>query len=226
MNEILYLMLVAFCSVVALFVIAKLLGKRQISQLEFVDYIIGISIGSISAEMATDIGDKPMYYYLIALAIYFLFDVIINLLGRTSPFLKHFLKGRPLVIIYDGKINYANLNRSKLSINDVISMAREQGYFDISKIKYAVFENSGKLSIMPVEQQQFFVAQDFDLKKPSQLPFYVVTDGRISFSTLNELQKDKTWLLNKLNIKEKELKNIILAIYDNQTDQIAVHTKQ
>lgn len=226
MNEILYLMLVAFCSVVALFVIAKLLGKRQISQLEFVDYIIGISIGSISAEMATDIGDKPIYYYLIALAIYFLFDVIINLLGRTSPFLKHFLKGRPLVIIYDGKINYANLNRSKLSINDVISMAREQGYFDISKIKYAVFENSGKLSIMPVEQQQPLVAQDFDLKKPSQLPFYVVTDGRISFSTLNELQKDKTWLLNKLNIKEKELKNIILAIYDNQTDQIAVHTKQ
>ena len=172
MNEILYLMLVAFCSVVALFVIAKLLGKRQISQLEFVDYIIGISIGSISAEMATDIGDKPMYYYLIALAIYFLFDVIINLLGRTSPFLKHFLKGRPLVIIYDGKINYANLNRSKLSINDVISMAREQGYFDISKIKYAVFENSGKLSIMPVEQQQPLVAQDFDLKKPSQLPYH------------------------------------------------------
>ncbi len=225
MDEILYLIIVAFCSVLALFVIAKLLGKRQISQLEFVDYVIGISIGSISAEMATDVGDKPMYYYLIALLIYFVFDIILNLLGRTTPFLKHFLKGKPLVIIYEGKINFHNLNKSKLSINDVVSMSREQGYFDISKIKYAIFENSGKLSIMPVENQQPLVAQDFALQKTSQLPCYVVTDGRISFSALKELQKNKSWLLDKMNLKEKELKNIILAIYDTQTDKILIYPK-
>ena len=74
MNEFWYLIIVAVSSVLALFIIAKLLGKKQIAQLNFVDYIIGISIGSIAAEMATDINDKPMYYYLIALLIYFLFQ--------------------------------------------------------------------------------------------------------------------------------------------------------
>lgn len=80
---------------IALFVIAKLLGKKQVAQLDFIDYVIGISIGSIAAEMSTDINDKPLYFYLIAMAIYFLFDLSITLLGRKAPALKHFLKGRP-----------------------------------------------------------------------------------------------------------------------------------
>lgn len=124
-KEFWHLIFVSVISFIVLFVIAKLLGKRQISQLEFVDYIMGITIGSIFAEMATDINDKPFYYYLIAVVIYFLFDILVNVLGRKAPFLKHFLKGKPLVIIYEGEINYKNLKRSKLSVNDIISLARE-----------------------------------------------------------------------------------------------------
>lgn len=226
MNEIWYLLLVASSSVLALFVIAKLLGKRQISQLEFVDYIIGISIGSIAAEMATDIGDKPMWYYLVAIGIYFLFDIIINFLGRKTPFLKHFLKGKPLMLIYNGEINFKNLKHSKLSVNDMVAMAREQGYFDLSDIKYAVFENSGHLSIMPVAKKQPPVAEDLKIIKESKLPCYLITDGRISYSALNEINKDENWLFKKLKVKDKKaLKKIILAIYDDKTKKITVHLK-
>ena len=118
MNELLKLTLVGIGSVVALFIIAKLLGKRQIAQLDFADYVIGISIGSIAAEMSTDVGDRPFYYYLIAIAIYFLFDLIINCLGRTSPVLKHLLKGKPIIIIYEGQINYKNLKKSKQNLDE------------------------------------------------------------------------------------------------------------
>ena len=227
MNEIVYLIILSASSVVALFIVAKLLGKRQIAQLEFVDYIIGISIGSIAAEMATDVNEKPLYYYLIAIAIYFLFDIIINWIGNKAPCLKHFFKGKPLTIIYEGKINYKNLKRSKLSVNDIISLAREQGYFDILDIEYAVFENSGQLSVMPKGNLRPTVAQDFDIEiEPSGLPYYLITDGRISYSTLKELNKNKEWLMKKLNFEnEKKIKNVILAIYDKEQDKIMVNYK-
>ena len=95
MNEIGRLLLVAFSSVVFLFIIAKILGKKQIAQLDFVDYIIGISIGSIAAEMATDTSDKPMYYYLIAITVFFLFDLIITVIERKSQALNISLREDP-----------------------------------------------------------------------------------------------------------------------------------
>lgn len=227
MNEILYLIILSVSSVLALFIIAKLLGRRQVAQLDFVDYIIGISIGSIAAEMATDVSDKPLYYYLITIFIYFLFDLLLNYLGRKTPLLKHFLKGRPLTIIYEGKIDYKNLKKSKLSINDVISLAREQGYFDILDISYAVLENSGKLSIMPKGEKRPTVAEDLKIKsEPANLPCYLIADGKISYSSLKELGRDKEWLFKKINISSKrELKNIILATYDNKSGKIIVEYK-
>lgn len=228
MSEILYLLIIAVASFVALFIIAKILGKRQVAQLEFVDYIIGISIGSIAAEMATDTGDKPFYYYLIAMALYVFLDYVINLLGNKAPALKHFFKGRPLMIIYEGKIIYKNLKKSKLSVNDLVSLARERGYFDLLEIEYAVFENSGKLSIMPKGEERPTVAKDLKSKieQPS-LPYYLVADGKISYSSLSELGKDKQWLFDSLKIKEKkELKKIILATYDEKKDTIVVNYKE
>lgn len=228
MNELLKLTLVGIGSVVALFIIAKLLGKRQIAQLDFADYVIGISIGSIAAEMSTDVGDRPFYYYLIAIAIYFLFDLIINCLGRTSPMLKHLLKGKPITIIYEGQINYKNLKQSKMSINDIIALAREQGYFDISEIAYAILENSGKLSVLPKGNKRPTVAEDLNIKlTQASLPTYLIVDGKISYSSLSELNKDEKWLNSKLKLKDNQsIDDIILAVYDDDKDSVFIHFKE
>lgn len=229
LKEILYLLFMSSTSVVVLFIIARLLGKRQISQLDFMDYIIGISIGSISAEMATDISDKPWAYYIIAIVIYFLFDLLINWLGRKTPKLKQFLKGKPIVIVYEGKIDYKNLKKSKLSVNDVISLSREQGYFDLTDIYYAILEDSGKLSIMPIATEKPTVVGDFKDTKIDipKLPNYIVVDGRISYSTLRELNKEKDWLMKKLKANNsKDLKKIILAIYDAKNDKMEISFKE
>lgn len=202
MDNLLYLIILSLSSVLALFILAKLLGKRQVAQLEFMDYVIGISIGSIAAEMATDINDKPLYYYLIAMAIYFIFDYVITFFGRKSPLLKHFFKGKPLTIIDDGKINYKILKKSKLDINDLLSIARSEGYFDIKDIAFAIFENNGKLSIMPKAKMRPTVAQDLKINtKQSKLPNYLIIDGVVSKSSLEKIGKDKKWLFSKLKIK-------------------------
>lgn len=225
--EIYRLLIFSFTSVVFLFFISKILGKKQIAQLEFIDYVMGISIGSIASEMATDVGDTPFYYYLIGMTVFFLFDVFVSYVGRKGPALKHFFKGRPEVIIYNGEINYKNLKRSKLDVNDVIALCREQGYFNLTDIAFAIFETSGNLSIMPKGNQKPTVVDDFHIKVPEAfLPFYLVVDGKISFSSLSELKKNKQWLYKKAKINDKTIKNVLLAIYDNASDEIVLQLKQ
>lgn len=226
MSEIYKLLFSATISVVYLFIISKILGKKQIAQLDFVDYVLGISIGSIAAEMAFDANDRPFYYYLIAMTVFFLFDLIVSFLGRKTPAMKHFFKGRPEVIIYEGNIDYKTLKKSKLDVNDLLSMCRDKDYFDIKDIAYAIFETSGKLSIMPKSNQKPVVIEDLEKKvEPVSLPCYLIIDGRVSYSGLRELKKDEKWLFNKAKLDKQRLKSVILASYDEKTDKIDLQTK-
>lgn len=226
MHEIIKLLIFSTIAVFYLFFISKFLGKKQIAQLEFIDYVMGISIGSIASEMASDTTDRPFYYYLISMTVFFLIDIFITFLGRKGPFFKNFLKGKPIVIIYNGEILYKNLKKSKLDVNDIMGMSREQGYFYLSEIKYAIFENSGKLSIMPNEEQKVVTVDDLKLKaKKTSLPYYLIVDGRISKSTLNELKKNKTWLMKEAKLTKKSIKNVLLASYDPETQKIELQTK-
>ena len=224
--EIFRLLIFSTTSVVYLFFISKFLGKKQIAQLEFIDYVMGISIGSIASEMATDVGDTPFYYYLIGMTVFFLFDVFVSFIGRKGPAMKHFFKGRPEVIIYEGNFVYQNLKKSKLDVNDVIALCREKGYFNITDVAYAIFETSGNLSIMPKSHQKPTVVSDFNIKAPkAKLPFYLAVDGKISYSSLNEIKKDVDWFYKKAKLNKRKLKNILLAIYDEKSDEISLQYK-
>lgn len=212
---------------VYLFIISKLLGKKQIAQLEFIDYTVGISLGSIAAEFATNT-ETPFYFFLIAMSIFFVMAFSVAVLGRKNTFLKRVLKGKPSTLIYDGKINYKELKKSKIDVNDLLSMLREKGYFDIADVAYAVFEPSGDLSVLPVGAQKPLVMEDLDKEKiePAELSNVLVADGAVSHSGLTELNKNTEWLFGRLNVKTKEdLDNIILAVYDEKNDEFNVHLK-
>lgn len=213
-------------SFIFLFIISKVLGKKQIAQLEFIDYAVGISLGSIAAEMATN-SDVPFYHFLIAMAIFMLLALLVDIVGRKCTFFKRLLKGKPIAVIYDGKINYKQLKRSKIDVNDLLSMLREKGFFDIEDVAYAIFETSGQLSVLPKGNQRPVVAEDIDTTiTQAELTNVLVVDGEISYSGLSEVNQNEGWLLDKLKIKSKEeLDNILLATYDSQNDKVNVHTK-
>lgn len=227
-NEALKIIIFSATSVVTLFIIAKVLGKKQIAELNFIDYVMGISVGSIAAEMATDINQTPIWYYIIAMFIFMLIDIIINFLERKSPCFKRFFKGKPATIIYDGKIQYKILKKNGMSVNDLISMCRVQGYFNINDIAFAVLETSGDLSVLPKCKEKPTTVSDLkNLKiKPSILPCYLVIDGRISYSGLNEINKDINWLLKQINCNTiKDLKQYILIGLDTETNKFFIHKK-
>lgn len=214
-------------SYVYLFVIAKLLGKKQISQLTFIDYVVGITIGSIAAEMATET-IEPFYHYLIAMGIFFVFDLFVSLIGRKSAILKKIMNGKPLIIINNGKFDYEQLKKSKLSVDEVAGMARDKGFFNLNDISYAVFETNGKLSILPKSCNQPVTCKDMQIcLPPSSLTEYFVIDGHVCKDTLTSNGYSEKWLYDGLKIStKKEIEQILLASYDENKHQFDVQYKQ
>ncbi len=227
MPDIVKVLINSIVAFVYLFIIARLMGKKQIAQLTFVDYVIGISIGSIAAEFATDV-DTPWYYYILSIAIFFVLNLFISLIFNKAQWLKRLLQGTPSVLINDGKIDYDELKRCKLDLYDLMSLARERNIFDLSEISYAVLEVNGQLSVLPKGNKRPVVAEDFDNIKLEQTSManYVVIDGKISHTGISDLNVSEEWVLNKLGVKNKdELKNIALAIYDPKLDKFNIHYK-
>ena len=227
-DSIYWVLINAVISFVYLFIISKILGKKQIAQLEFIDYAVGISLGSIAAEMATET-DRPFYYYLISMSVFFVLAMLVALIGRKNSFLKRVIKGKPSTLIYEGKIDYKQLKKCNIDVNDLLSMLREKNYFDISDVAYAIFEPSGELSVLPKGNQKPVVIEDVNKEavKQSSLSNVIIVDGAISKSGLAEAEKDEQWLLERLLIKSKEdMDNIILAVYDDETDSFNVHYKE
>ncbi|MBQ8291878.1 MAG: DUF421 domain-containing protein [Clostridia bacterium] len=225
--KIYWVLINSFASFWFLFIISKILGKKQIAQLEFIDYVVGISLGSIAAEWAFS-DDRPFYYYAIAMAIFFLLALFVAIVGRKSSFLKRLFKGKPVTLIYEGKILSEGLDKSKIDVNDLLSMLREKGYFDLNDVAYAIFETSGQLSVLPKGNQKPVVIEDIDTKKVkrSALTDVLIVDGVISKSGLNEVNKTEEWLFGKLQAKEEsELENILLATYDDENDELHIHYK-
>lgn len=217
----------AIYSFVAVFIVAKLLGKKQIAQLSFTDYVIGISIGSIAAEWSTDV-EQPWYYYVIAIFVYFAISYLITILERTTRPLKKFLRGKPIIIINNGKIDYKNLKKSKLDVNDVIGLCREKGFFNLTDVAYAIFETNGNMSVLPIGSQKPTVVEDLNKKgQQASLQKFLINDGQVDENYLNILGKTKEWLFKSLKIQnKKQLKNILVAFYDEQTKQFDVHYKK
>lgn len=210
--EFLQIALLAVVSFVVLFIVAKVLGYRQISELSFFDYIVGITIGSVAAEMSTNI-DIEWWKGITAIVIYAVFDVILGLLSQKSVAARKVIDGKPIIIINKGKISKDGLRKAKIEINDLLTAARVAGYFNIADIDYAIMEITGKISFMPVPMQRPLNPKDFNFApQRTGLCINVILDG--------ELMKDN---LPKANLTEQKL-NEILKQRDVKQDQILLAT--
>lgn len=159
--DIVKLILTSFLSVVTLFIIAKIMGHRQVAQLDFFDYITGITIGSIAAELATEL-EKP-WKPLIAMIIYGAVAIVLNIITNKIPKLRKYINGSPTILLNNGKLYKRNMKKVKLDLSEFLMMCREQGYFDISSIQTAIFECNGKLTVLPLSTDRPVTPTDLNL---------------------------------------------------------------
>lgn len=221
--EIIKVILTALLSVGALFAITKIMGHKQVAQLDFFDYVSGITIGSIGAELATKL-EKP-YKPLIALGVYGGASLILNLLAHKLPRTRKYINGTPTILFDSGKVYRPNLKKAKLDLSEFLLLCREQGYFDLAEIQTAIFEHNGKLSILPKSQNRPATPEDLNLTvKEAHIGVEVIMDGRILGENLSRMGRDVQWL--EKQIKEQGVKNvkeIFLAVYHTEEDTLTLY---
>ncbi len=209
------ILLVAPLSYVALLLITKLIGYRQISQLSIFDYVNGITIGSIAAEMATELEEphKP----LLAMVVYGLLVLLTSVITSHSLKARRWLTGRTLVLLENGKLYRENLKKAKLDINEFLTQCRDSGYFDLNEIQLALLETTGKVSFLPKSQQRPATPQDMGVTVQQTLPqINVVLDGHVLADNLQHLGYDETWLDRQLKAQNTTVGDCFLVTCDRE----------
>ena len=223
--ELLHVFLTSVGSVVFLFILTKLLGNKQMSQLSMFDYINGITIGSIAAEMATALEDDfllPM----IGMAVYTAAALLISLVASHSIKLRKFLIGRPLILYDNGKLYRECMKKAKLDLNEFLTECSNNGYFNLSEIQTAILETNGKISILPAASSRPVTPADMNLSPAQEkLPVNLIIDGSVLADNLKAIGKNEKWLQNQLHAQGyHDFREIFLATCDDQ-DNVSLYVK-
>jgi uncharacterized membrane protein YcaP (DUF421 family) len=211
-------------SFIVLFILAKLTGYRQISELSFFDYVVGITIGSIAAEMSTNI-DLEWWKGITAMVIYTAFNIVLAIISRKSNSLRKVLDGTPIILVNKGKISKQGLNRAKINVDDLLASARLQGYFDIADIDYAIMENTGKISFMPTAMQRPLNPKDFNFAPERKgLCTVIILDGELMSNNLPKVNLTEQKFNQILKLRQVKVDQILLATVD-ETGNVEIYKK-
>lgn len=196
--NILHIILVSLGSIIALFILTKIMGYRQMSQLSMFDYINGITIGSIAAEMATALEDdfrEP----LVAMTIYALASVLLSFLADKSIVIRRFIDGKSIILYDKGTLYNKNLKKAKMDLNEFLIQCRCSGYFDISNLQTAILESNGKISFLPLVSNRPVTPEDLSLTPEQEtLVSNIIIDGKLMRDNLRHTGNNEKWLNTQL----------------------------
>ena len=213
-QEIIHTIVLSIVSLAVLFLLTKLMGYRQMSQMSLFDYINGITIGSIAAELATNLEDyqRP----LTAMIIYGLATVLLSLLTGKFICMRRFLNGEPLILLHHGTLYEQNLRKAKIDLNEFLEQCRVSGYFDVSQLQAVILEGNGRLSFLPKTKERPVTPSDLNLEPEDEdLTAALVLDGHIMEHNLHHSGKNEKWLTTQLcALGFPEVKDVLLATCD------------
>ncbi len=206
--------LTALLSIAVMFLLTKMMGTKQVSQMTMFDYVTGITVGSIAAELATELEEpvKP----LTAMVVYGLVAVLISIITCKSLKLRAWITGKPLVLLENGVIYRKNLKKSKLDLNEFLTYCRIGGWFDLSQLQTAVLEHNGSVSFLPKEKDRPATPTDLDLStKHSHLQTPFIMDGQMLRDNIRQAGKEEEWIRRSLLRQGYQNEGeVFLAVWD------------
>lgn len=205
-------------SLTVLFIVTKIIGKKQVSELSLFDYVIGISIGNFTAEMVMDI-EGQFINGILAMITFGVFAYLVSIISMKNITFRRFIIGVPSLIIEDGKILIEAMRRTKIDINDLLEQTRNAGYFDIDEIAYAIMEANGKMSFLPKDKNKPLTKKDMQIKEEkAYLTANIIIDGKLMKNNIKNTDKSLDWVIHDLKVKGYDTyEDILLATYKNNT---------
>ena len=209
--EFLNIALMSVFSLAVLFLLTKLMGYKEISQLSLFDYIIGISIGSIAAEMATNV-DLKWYNGVIPMVIYAIAELVFSFITKKSLRARRFISGEPIILMSNGEIDKKALKKAKIEIDELMSAARSMGFFNLGDIDTAIMETSGKISFLPMPMRRPLNPKDFNFAPVREgVCQTIIADGRIISDNLIRAGISEEALRDFLFQRGEKAENILIA---------------
>lgn len=198
--------------ITALFILTKVLGKTQISQLTAFDFIAAIVLGELVGNALFDekAGIKEIGFVVL---IWGVILYIIEMITQKYKGSRHFLEGKPALIIHKGELMYEEMRRNKIDINEVQQLLRGKDVFAIQDVEYAVYETNGEMSVVKKPHLETPTLADMKIvPKKAELAVSLINDGEIIYDNLAEIDKTENWLKNELR-KQKydDLQDIFYA---------------
>ncbi|WP_211274945.1 DUF421 domain-containing protein [Bacillus marinisedimentorum] len=182
-----------------LLIFTRMLGKQQVGNLSFFDYINGITIGSMAASLATDLGTRAWLHF-VGLSTFVFIAFLMQIITIKSRKLSKIIDSEPTIVIEKGKILEENLAKMRVKKDELMVLLRQKGFFDITHAEYALLEPNGHLSVMPREDFRPLTPRDYRFfTRKMELTTEVVFDGRLLKENLKERNKDEQWLNEQLH---------------------------
>ncbi|WP_042347308.1 DUF421 domain-containing protein [Bacillus massiliigorillae] len=201
----------AILFLVVLFIITKILGKKQISQLSMFEYVTGITIGNIGAEVVTGLEQK-IHLGIIALVTTAAIPFLSGLITMKSKKMRDIIDGKGTIFIKDGKLLEDNIKRERYTIDEFLELLRKKDVFDISEVEYAILEAAGDLNVLLKKEYRPLTPRDLNLKVASDKePQTVIMDGEVLIEPLATMGRSRQWLHTELRKLGVTVENVFLA---------------
>ncbi len=193
-----------FIILITLIVLMRLMGKRQIGEMQPFEFIVTLIIADLACIPMADVS-IPLLYGIVAIICVFLVHQILALLEQRGNLLKRIISGKPSLVINKDGVDMLELKRNNMDVGDLIESMRSSGYFSLDDVSYAIFESTGKLSAM--EKQNKY-------NQPSSLPLLIVSDGKLDKKNLSLIKVTENSLLEFLTNNYSSLKRTEVMTID------------
>ncbi|MGG4094861.1 MULTISPECIES: DUF421 domain-containing protein [Paenibacillus] len=214
MAQWLEIVLRTLCAVVVLFLMTKVLGKRQVSQLSFFEYLTGITIGSLAAYISLDL-EANWYLGLIGLGVWVGCSLLIEFLQIKSKKARDFIDFKATVLIKDGKILEGNLKKERLTTDELMEQLRKKDVFQVADVEFAIMESSGEINILQTRENLPLTPKDLGIQvAPEKVAQVVVMDGKVMDEPLRVAGFNQGWLVEELDKQGAKIKDVFLAQVD------------
>lgn len=201
-----------------LLIIMRLMGKRQLGQLEPFDLVTALMISELAALPMED-NRMPLISSMVPIATLVILQIITSIIQLKSEKARTLLNGEPSILIKDGEVDLKELRNQRFNLDDLLEELRLNGYFNLSDIHYAVLETNGNISIMPKEENTPITPKVLNLSvQEKPMPMIIINDGSINKQNLEKVGKNMKWVKNQLrknNIESYE--DVFIGIvYDDE----------
>ena len=210
------LLLRTFIFYTLLTALIRLMGKRQLGELQITELIIALMLSDIAVIPITD-PDIPLLHGVIPACALTSFELIMSYICTRSRRIRRFITGSPLILMAHGNINEKNLDATHTTIDELFSEIRIQGYADIGEIEYIIFEPCGKLSLIPFPLDRNLTPRDVSIEIDKRgISHAIITNGEINEEALTAAGKSEAWLKTKLKRSGTKLEDILYMTVDDK----------